>query len=79
MACGTAAHIKAVHQNSLNIMQFSYWETQSTIMLIIFGDFLIVEQIFLSSQVKRIVIISNKLVHIRVASQVADRFKKYQT
>ena len=75
MACGTAAHIKAVHQNSLNIMQFSYWETQSTIMLIIFGDFLIVEQIFLSSQVKRIVIISNKLVHIRVASQVAERFK----
>ena len=79
MACGTAAHIKAVHQNSLNIMQFSYWETQSTIMLIIFGDFLIVEQIFLSSQVKRIVIISNKLVHIRVASQVAERFKIYQT
>ena len=75
MACGTPAHIKAVHQNSLNIMQFSYWETQSTIMLIIFGDFLIVEQIFLSSQVKRIVIISNKLVHIRVASQVAERFK----
>ena len=44
-------------------------------MLIMFGDFLIVEQIFLSSQVKRIVIISNKLVHIRVASQVAERFK----
>ena len=75
MACGTAAHIKVVHQNSLNIMQFRYWETQSTIMLIIFGDFLIVEQIFPSSQVKRIVIVSNKLVHIRVTSQVAERFK----
>ena len=27
MACGTTGHIKTVHQISLNIMQFSYWET----------------------------------------------------
>ena len=32
----------------------------TTIMDIIFWDFLIIEQIFFSSQVKRIVIISNK-------------------
>ena len=33
------------------------------------------EQIFLSPQAKQIVIISIKLVHIRVASQVAEGFK----
>ena len=52
---------------------------QSTIMFMIFWDFLIVEQILFSPQVKRIVIISNKLVHIRVASQVAEQFKSQKT
>ena len=38
-------------------------ETFSTIMFIIFRDFRMVEQIFLSAQVKRSVIFNNKLVY----------------
>ena len=46
----------------------------ATIIFILFWDFLAFEQIFLSLQVKRSVINSNKLV-IEVASWVAERLK----
>ena len=44
-------------------------------MFIIFRDLLMVDQISLSPQVKRSLIISNKLVYIRVASRVTERLK----
>ena len=70
-ACVTTAHIK-LHLHSLNFMSL---KTQSINIFIIFPDFLIVEQIFHSPQVERIVILSNKLVRIRVASQVVEQLK----
>ena len=65
-ACVTTAHIK-LNLHSLNFISL---KTQSVNIFIIFWDFLMVEQIFHSPQVERIVILSNKLVRIRVASQV---------
>ena len=50
--------------NNLIFMQ------KATIMFIIFWDFLMVDQIFLSQQVKRSLVISNKL-YLRDASRVA--------
>ena len=44
-------------------------------MFIIFCDFLMIEQIFLSAQVKPSVIITKKTWYIRVASQVVERLE----
>ena len=47
------------------------------IMFIIFWDFLIVEQIFLSPQVKQSVAISNKLVYTKCRLVYTSRLKTY--
>ena len=49
-------------------------QSKATIMFIILWDFFIVEQVFLSQQVKQSLIINAKLVYT-VASQVAKRLK----
>ena len=57
-----------------------YWKSNhnqiiTTIIDIIFWDFLILYQIFFSPQVKQSVIISKKKWYIRVASRVAEQLK----
>ena len=49
-------------KNNGNLIPFTLSLMSPTIIFIIFWDFLTVEQIFISPQVKRIVVISNKLV-----------------
>ena len=57
-----------------------YWKSNhnqiiTTIIDIIFWDFLILYQIFFSPQVKQSVIISKKKWYIRVVSRVAEQLK----
>ena len=57
-----------------------YWKSNhnqiiTTIIDIIFWDFLILYQIFFSPQVKQSVIISKKKWYIQVASRVAEQLK----
>ena len=63
-----------VYNRYLKTSEMQGIENFVTIMFIIFWDFFMVEQIFLLVQVKRSVVISNKLVHI-VASRVAKHLK----